>query len=287
MSTDLTSAEVEDLKFACYLGLLLMPRVFVKLAALMEEKSSLSGKDKSTMEYGVLSGMFHTLPVDLVARFPVLEKLLMEKGLSLRVVENLVALQLRDTDTDFDMRTLESLNAPFGKAELVAIAKEAIDELRAQVAEQHAADETTVHIYVDGSCLGNPGPGGVGVVWQTAGKTSEVAEPLEGTTTNSRAELSAVALALDELADGEKLRKLKLYTDSQYVVNMVVKKYRAAANKQLVAYVRERVEALDVDIIKVPGHDRVWANERADELAREAAAQAKETLRQAQDPSTC
>ena len=58
----------------------------------------------------------------------------------------------------------------------------------------------TIHIYTDGACSGNPGPGGYGVVMEWVGKPYKK-EFLEGylKTTNNRMELLAVIVALEQL----------------------------------------------------------------------------------------
>jgi ribonuclease HI len=81
-----------------------------------------------------------------------------------------------------------------------------------------------VHIYTDGSSRGNPGPGGYGVVMQWVG-TSYVKEFSQGyvKTTNNRMELLAVIVALEQLKNIN--TEVKVFTDSKYVVDSVVKKW--------------------------------------------------------------
>ncbi|MEC7839511.1 MAG: ribonuclease HI [Chlamydiota bacterium] len=73
-----------------------------------------------------------------------------------------------------------------------------------------------IHIYTDGACRGNPGPGGWGVVlkYQQHEKTASGAEPF---TTNNRMELTATISGLELLKSSE--RDVVIYTDSQYVRN--------------------------------------------------------------------
>ena len=84
-----------------------------------------------------------------------------------------------------------------------------------------------IHIYTDGGCSGNPGPGGWGYVIigdrvQGIGDREEgVLEEkwgAERSTTNNRMELQAVIAALEALASmrGED-KEVAVYTDSQYV----------------------------------------------------------------------
>lgn len=70
-----------------------------------------------------------------------------------------------------------------------------------------------VRVFTDGSCKGNPGPGGWGALLKTAAGETELfgAEPQ---TTNNRMELMAVIRALETLKAPS---EVAVYTDSQYV----------------------------------------------------------------------
>ena len=72
-------------------------------------------------------------------------------------------------------------------------------------------------IWTDGSCLGNPGPGGWGFV---ATDGTHIAERNGGekNTTNNRMELMAVICALTAARRHD---ELEIHTDSQYVKNGV------------------------------------------------------------------
>ena len=78
-----------------------------------------------------------------------------------------------------------------------------------------------VIIYTDGACSGNPGPGGWGSVLMYKGNTKEISGALKDTTNNVM-ELTAVIEALKLL----KFKcKVKLYSDSAYVVNAFNQKW--------------------------------------------------------------
>lgn len=77
-----------------------------------------------------------------------------------------------------------------------------------------------ITMYTDGSALGNPGPGGYGVVLMSGPHRKEISAGYR-LTTNNRMELLAVIVGLEALkADGN---DVTIYSDSQYVVNSVEK----------------------------------------------------------------
>src|SRR5919106_86438 len=76
-----------------------------------------------------------------------------------------------------------------------------------------------ITIYTDGSCLGNPGPGGYGVVLLYGDHRKELSGGYR-LTTNNRMELTA---AIRGLAALKERCQVQLITDSEYVVNAVEK----------------------------------------------------------------
>jgi ribonuclease HI len=76
-----------------------------------------------------------------------------------------------------------------------------------------------VTIYTDGACLGNPGPGGYGVVLLYGQKRREISGGFRRTT-NNRMEIRAAIVGLQAL----RYRcAVTIYTDSQYLVNSIMK----------------------------------------------------------------
>ena len=77
-------------------------------------------------------------------------------------------------------------------------------------------------IYTDGAARGNPGRGGYGAIlmWGDVRKELSAGYRL---TTNNRIELLAVIVALRSLT--KKNIPVTIYTDSQYIVNAVEKKW--------------------------------------------------------------
>ena len=79
-----------------------------------------------------------------------------------------------------------------------------------------------ITIYTDGSSMGNPGRGGYGVVLMAGQHRRELSEGYR-LTTNNRMELMAVIVGLEALKIPQS--EVTIYTDSQYVVNSVEKKW--------------------------------------------------------------
>ena len=139
-------------------------------------------------------------------------------------------------------------------------------------------------IWTDGSCLGNPGPGGWAFV-ATDGKNRAERSGGERDTTNNRMELTAVIRAISA---ARKHNEIEIHTDSQYVKNgtMVWMKnwkknnWRTAdkkpvKNQDLWQQLDELVSTVKVHWVWVRGHNGEELNERCDELARGAAEKLK------------
>lgn len=137
-----------------------------------------------------------------------------------------------------------------------------------------------VEIYTDGGCKPNPGPGGYGAVLLHPKKRAEVSGGFRRTT-NNRMEIFAAIAGLEML----KLRcKVTLYSDSQYVVDAIMKgwarswkrknwwrtKTERAANADLWERLLDLCERHEVEFRWVRGHAGNRENERCDQLAMEA-----------------
>lgn len=125
-------------------------------------------------------------------------------------------------------------------------------------------------VYTDGACTGNPGPAGLGVVILDGKERRELSEYL-GQGTNNIAELTAIERALEMVAEMDRSRPVVLHSDSSYSIGLLTKGWKAKANTELVARIRELVRSFpDLRFVKVRGHAGVPENERCDELARQA-----------------
>ena len=136
-----------------------------------------------------------------------------------------------------------------------------------------------VTIYTDGAARGNPGPGGYGVVLLYKGHRKELSAGYR-LTTNNRMELLAVIVGLEALT--RKDLKVKIYSDSKYVVDAVTKgwiwdwerkRFKKKKNQDLWMRYIKLHRQFDVDFFWVKGHAEIPENERCDELAVEASMQ--------------
>ena len=146
-----------------------------------------------------------------------------------------------------------------------------------------------VTIHTDGACLGNPGPGGYGVVLRYEERSEERRKELAGgfrETTNNRMELTAAIIGLEALKEP---CTVTLYSDSRYLVDAISKgwakrwqangwkrnKRDAAVNPDLWARLLKLLDQHDVEFRWVRGHAGNRENERCDKLASEAARQSR------------
>jgi ribonuclease HI len=93
-----------------------------------------------------------------------------------------------------------------------------------QQSESRKPELTELVAYVDGGCLGNPGPSGIGVVISgLAGGPVRIAKWI-GNQDNNVAEYAALMEAL-QYAVALKARKLHVYSDSQVMVRQMTGEY--------------------------------------------------------------
>lgn len=140
-----------------------------------------------------------------------------------------------------------------------------------------AHDPEAVIAYADGACTGNPGPSGLGVVILDGESRIEISEGL-GMGTNNIAELTAIERALEAVPDPK--RSLVIYTDSKYSIGVLAMGWKAKANVELVARLREHLARRPARFVHVRGHSGIPLNERADELAREGVRTGKKRVSQ-------
>lgn len=142
-------------------------------------------------------------------------------------------------------------------------------------------ESSAVTVFTDGSCLGNPGPGGWACVLLCNGRRKELSGGF-ARTTNNRMEIYAVLMALSALT---RSCAVELHTDSRYLADAVTKRWLVkwqkngwlTADKKPVKNrdLWERLAALlkehQVRFAWVKAHNGLPDNERCDELAKTAA----------------
>jgi len=137
-----------------------------------------------------------------------------------------------------------------------------------------------IEMYTDGSCLGNPGPGGWAAMLVYKGKT-KMLTGTETDTTNNRMELMAVIAGLSHLKGP---CEIALFTDSKYVMdgacqwmpnwkakNWKNSKKEPVKNQDLWQRLDAAMEQHQINWHWVKGHAGHPQNEAVDVAARTAA----------------
>jgi ribonuclease HI len=136
---------------------------------------------------------------------------------------------------------------------------------------------TSIDLFTDGACSGNPGPGGWGAILRTDGHEKELSGG-ERATTNNRMELMAVIRGLEAI---KRAAHVTIHTDSRYVMDGITqwmprwkKNGWKTADKKPVKN-EDLWRELDTQCARhkltwkwVRGHSGHPENERADALAR-------------------
>jgi ribonuclease HI len=138
-----------------------------------------------------------------------------------------------------------------------------------------------VTLYTDGACIGNPGPGGYGVVLLYGAHRKELSGGYR-LTTNNRMEITA---AIQGLAALKEPCQGQLFSDSAYVVNTIEKGWarrwqangwhrqhkKKAENRDLWEELLRLCDTHQIRFEWIKGHAGHVENERCDQLAFQAA----------------
>ncbi len=148
--------------------------------------------------------------------------------------------------------------------------------------EKNLKSQVPLNVYTDGSCLGNPGPGGWGVVIKHP-KKEVILSGGEENTTNNRMELTATIKALDFLLN-KKIKNIVIHTDSNYVMMGITEwiknwkknswktaKKDPVLNQDLWKELDELRRNLDVEFKWIKAHVGHPENEKCDAIAKSEA----------------
>lgn len=152
------------------------------------------------------------------------------------------------------------------------------------MSENKSDSPITVHLFTDGGCSGNPGPGGWAYILRhLASGTEKEAFGAAPDTTNNRMELTAVIEGLEAL---KRPCHVELFTDSVYVgqgISQWLEKWKAnnwrrregkkwapVKNEELWRRLDKQLQIHRIKYTRVAGHSGHPENDRCDELAVQA-----------------
>ena len=154
-----------------------------------------------------------------------------------------------------------------------------IEDLEFSEFLKNLSSNDKIEIYTDGSCIGNPGPGGWAGVFIFRDKRSSISG-FEKDTTNNRMELIA---AIESVKNTPKNVSAIVYTDSSYVKNGItswVKMWeqnnwrstsgKPVKNQDLWKELSKSIKGKDIKWVWVKGHADCVNNNNADFVARSA-----------------
>ncbi len=176
---------------------------------------------------------------------------------------------------------IPQVQARFGltRAQLQLLFKEVADLYRGQETgppESPNREAGYWQLHCDGASRGNPGPAGAGIVLTNPQGTLEVEESRYlGETTNNVAEYRALLLGL-AVAQTHGVRKLRIFADSQLLVEQLNGRYRVKSAHLFPLWQQAKKELQKFEAHAISHVDREL-NSQADRLAREAVDQRAES----------
>ena len=139
-----------------------------------------------------------------------------------------------------------------------------------------------VEIYIDGSCSGNPGPGGWAAVCELNGKKLASCGFVAEKTTNNRMELSGALGGIQAL---RRPCEVTLYTDSAYLITCakhndawLTEASRSNSDLWIELIKAAKKGGHKIKFVKIKGHSGERLNELADKLAKAQCVKAKHVL---------
>lgn len=129
--------------------------------------------------------------------------------------------------------------------------------------------DESLKIYVDGSCISNPGPAAIAVL--ICRDPNELFGEKIGNATNNIAELKAIEYALNLLQDNEK--NVTIYSDSQYCIGVLTKDWNPKVNMSLINSIKYKLQKINCEFVKVKAHGDNKENKIVDKLAYKLASE--------------
>ncbi len=122
-----------------------------------------------------------------------------------------------------------------------------------------------IEVYTDGSCIGNPGPGGWAAIVLTDGEETNRLSGGADNTTSNRMELTAAIEGLRGVAEG---KPAQVFSDSRYLVNTMTRGWKRKKNNDLWDLLDAEIAGREVTWEWVKAHAGNEMNERVDRRAR-------------------
>ncbi len=138
-----------------------------------------------------------------------------------------------------------------------------------------------IEVYTDGSCKGNPGPGGWAAILlkKNNNKPFKVIKGHESDSTNNRMEMSAIIEALRFLYENDfQQEDITVYSDSNLIVQTLNRGWKRKANIDLWEELDHLNEEMQVEYIWVKAHHTNHWNNECDKLALSEATKASKSL---------
>ncbi len=139
--------------------------------------------------------------------------------------------------------------------------------------------QNKIEIYTDGSCLGNPGPGGWGVIIKN--DPDVILKGGEAHTTNNRMEMSAILNALiwiRETFEAPEQYNYTIYSDSNLLIQTLNLGWKRKANTDLWAEIDKHRAWLNIEWVWVKAHATNKYNNLVDKVALSEAQKAKRNI---------
>lgn len=131
-----------------------------------------------------------------------------------------------------------------------------------------------IEIFTDGSCKGNPGPGGWAALLleEKALKPFAVLKGHEAATTNNRMEMIGVIEALRYIHEHHlQNHSVILFSDSNLIIQTLLQGWKRKANLDLWEELDSLNEELDIQFVWVRGHAKNKWNNECDKIAQKEA----------------